>query len=74
MSAVELVADKATKAEFPPDEQIGFRVHEATQRRGMFTRLRGDIYIIAPPFITTEDEVNRMVEILSESIEEVLGK
>jgi adenosylmethionine-8-amino-7-oxononanoate aminotransferase len=73
MAAVELVADKATKAEFPSERQIGVRVHEATQRRGMFTRLRGDIYNLAPCYVTEEAQIDRMVSILGESIDEVLG-
>lgn len=73
MCAVELVADKATKAEFPASENVGARVHAATQRRGMFTRLRGDVYNIAPAFVAEEAQIDRMVEILGESIEEVLG-
>lgn len=72
MAAVELVADKATKAEFPASQNVGLRVHEATQRRGLFTRLRGDIYNLAPCYVTTETQLDRMVDILGESIEEVL--
>lgn len=73
MAAVELVADRATKAEFPQTERIGPRVHEATQSRGLFTRLRGDVYNLAPCFVTTEAQVDRMVQILGESIDQVLG-
>jgi putrescine aminotransferase len=73
MAAVEFVADKTTKAEFPAAEKIGPRVHAATQERGMFTRLRGDVYNLAPPFTTSEAQIDRMVEILGESIRAVLG-
>ncbi len=73
MCAVELVADKSTKAEFPASEKVGPRVHAATQERGMFTRLRGDVYNLAPAFTTSEAEIDRMVEILGESIRAVLG-
>jgi adenosylmethionine-8-amino-7-oxononanoate aminotransferase len=73
MAAVELVADKGTKAEFPPEAAIGPRVHAATQARGMFTRLRGDVYNLAPCYVTSEAQLGRMVEILGESIAEVLG-
>ncbi len=73
MAAVEFVADKQTKAEFPAGEKIGPRVHAATQKRGLFTRLRGDVYNLAPAFVTTEAQIDRMVEILGESIQEVLG-
>src|SRR3546814_17460423 len=64
MAAVELVRDKATKAEFAPEERVGFRVHAATQERGMFTRLRGDVYCIAPPEIPPVPVLGRIVEIL----------
>jgi len=73
MAAVEFVADRETKAEFPASEKVGPRVHEATQKRGLFTRLRGDVYNLAPSFVTTESQIDRMVEILGESIQEVLG-
>ncbi|HEY1600210.1 MAG TPA: aspartate aminotransferase family protein [Pirellulales bacterium] len=73
MAAVEFVADKSTKAEFPATEKVGPRVHAATQERGLFSRLRGDVYNLAPPFITTDAQIDRMVEILGESIRAVLG-
>ena len=73
MAAVEFVADKSTKAEFPPAERVGPRVHAATQERGLFSRLRGDVYNLAPPFTTSEAEIDRMVDILGDSILAVLG-
>jgi len=72
MAAVELVADKRTKAEFLPSKDRP-RVHQATQDRGMFSRLRGDVYNFGPCFVTTEAQIDRMVEILGESITAVLG-
>jgi L-2,4-diaminobutyrate transaminase len=74
MCAVELVADKATKAEFDSGLKVGARVHAATQDRGLFTRLRGDVYNLAPCFVTTEAQIDRIVEILGESIEAVLNR
>jgi adenosylmethionine-8-amino-7-oxononanoate aminotransferase len=71
MAAVELVQDKTTKAEFPPAEKVGARVYAATQARGMFTRLRGDVYNLAPCYVTTEAQIDRMVQVLGEAIEEV---
>lgn len=73
MGAVELVADKRTKAEFPATEKVGPRVHAAAQSRGMFTRLRGDVFNFAPAFVVTEAQIGRMVEILGEAIDDVLG-
>ncbi len=73
MAAVELVADRATRAEYPATEKIGPRVHAATQARGMFSRLRGDVYNLAPCYPVETEQLDRMVEILGESIHEVTG-
>ena len=73
MAAVELVKDKATKEEFPPEEKIGVQVNQATQKRGLFSRLRGDVYCLAPPIVTTSEQLERIVQIVTESIGEVLG-
>lgn len=73
MAAVEIVQDKATKAEFPQDERIGIQIHAAAQERGLFSRLRGDVFCIAPPVVISEAQLDRIVEALKESIDEVLG-
>lgn len=74
MAGVELVADRSTKAEYQPQENVGPKVHAAAQERGMFTRLRGDVFNLAPCYVTEESQIDRMVAILGESIEAVLGK
>ncbi len=71
MCAVEYVADKATKAEFPPEERIGIRLHAETQNRGLFSRLRGDVFCLAPPFVSTDEQLDRIVEILREATDAV---
>ena len=73
MCAVEYVKDKATKEEFDPAEKVGERLNAAAQRRGLFTRARGDIFFIAPPLVTTLEQLDRIVAILSEATEAVLG-
>ncbi len=73
MCAVEFVQDKATKQEFPPQEAIGARIHAEAQRRGLVSRLRGDVFLLAPPYVTTEQQLDRIVEILRESAHAVLG-
>ncbi len=74
MAAVELVADKQSKAEFLPEEMVGARVHAATQERGMFTRMSGNVYNLAPCYVAHQTEIDRMVDIVGESIEAVLGR
>ena len=73
MCGVELVQDKATKAEFPPQEKIGARVQAEALERGLFSRVRGDVFLLAPPIITTHAQLERAVETLAASVRAVLG-
>ena len=73
MCAVEIVADKSTKEEFPAGDKVGIRVHAETDKRGLFSRVRGDVYVLAPPVVITDGEIDRVVETLAESVRAVLG-
>jgi len=67
------VQDKPTKAEYAPEEKVGMKVHDAAQERGLFSRLRGDIFLLAPPIVTTESQLDQIVAIMTESVVSVLG-
>ena len=71
MAAVEFVKDKATKTPFDPKLNVGPKVHKATVKRGLFTRVKGDSYLLAPPLVITEAEIDQVVNILGEAIQEV---
>jgi adenosylmethionine-8-amino-7-oxononanoate aminotransferase len=64
MAAVEFVKDRQTKS----PANIGDRVRRAAQERGVLARVRGDVLMLAPPLIITEAEVDRLVDVLRESI------
>ena len=73
MCAVEFVQDRPTKAAFPAADKIGARINAEAQRRGLFSRNRADIYMLAPPFVITTDQIDRIVDILTESVRSVFG-
>ena len=73
MCAVELVEDRATKRPFAETDQIGLRVHRAAIDRGLFSRIKGDSYLLAPPIVTTTEQLDRIVESLSGAITDTLG-
>jgi len=74
MCGVEFVQDKGTKALFPASEAVGTKVHAEAQKRGLFTRLRGvEVFCLAPPIITTTSQLDQIVEILTDSVQVVLG-
>ena len=62
MVAVELVADRATKAPFDPAKRVMNKVKAELEARGIFTRHVRDILNFAPPFVITAAEVDRLVE------------
>lgn len=68
MAAVELVADKMTKAPFPAAARVGARVNQEMLKRGLYTRMRGEVICLAPPLVTTAEQIDRIIEILQESI------
>lgn len=73
MCGVELVKDKATKEMFDASDGIGAKVHAETVKRGMFSRVRGDCYCVAPPIVTSESTIDDIASILGDSVEAALG-
>jgi adenosylmethionine-8-amino-7-oxononanoate aminotransferase len=73
MCAIEFVRDRDTKMPFAPEEQIGARVHAEAQARGLFSRVRGDVFVLAPPFVTPDQLLDRIGEILASATKTVLG-
>jgi adenosylmethionine-8-amino-7-oxononanoate aminotransferase len=73
MRGVEYVQERGTKEPFDPKDNIGPKIHAATVERGMFSRVRGDVYCIAPPIVTSEQDIDHIVEILADATRAVLG-
>ena len=71
MCAVEYVKDRHTKTMFDAAEGIGPKIHSATVERGMFSRVRGDAYCVAPPIVTSEETLDQVVEILADATKAV---
>ena len=59
MCAVEFVKDKSSKAEFEPGENAGAELNSEVQKRGLFSRLRGDVFCLASPFVTTREQLDK---------------
>jgi putrescine---pyruvate transaminase len=75
MVGVELVCDKETRQRWPVEAERGRRAAAEARGRGLLTRgLLDDILCLAPPFTISEEMLERMVEILGESIEATSGR
>jgi len=73
MAAVEVVADRKTRQSFPEADAVGTRIVAAARERGVLVRNRQDVIEMAPPFCTTDEQLDRMVDVVGESIQAVLG-
>lgn len=73
IAAVEVVADKSTKSLFPADAGITQKLTDAMLDRGLYTRVAMDCICIAPPLVTTDAELDRLVDIVRESIAHVVS-
>ncbi len=73
MCAVEYVKDKSTKEAFDAADKTGDRILSAAIDRGLFSRVRGDVFCLAPPIVIEDDEIDRLCAILRAATIDVLG-
>ena len=73
IGAVEIVADKATKALHPAEANLSTRLVEGMLDRGLCTRAVMDCICIAPPLMISEGEIDRLVQIIGETIPAVVA-
>ncbi len=60
IGALELVADKATKAPFDPPGSVGLKLLDLCQAEGLIIRAIGEVMAFCPPLIITEAEIDEM--------------
>ena len=73
IAAVEVVADKATRQLHPPEVGLSQRMSDALLERGLYTRVLFDCICLSPPLVTTDAQIDRIVQIIAETIPAVLG-
>lgn len=73
VAGIEYVQSKATKEWFPASVGAAAKIRDAAFARGVFVRLLGggNVHAVAPPFIITKEQIDRIVAVLDESIAEV---
>jgi putrescine aminotransferase len=71
MGAVELVRDKATRAPFPTEARVPWRIRDAALRRGVIVRAATDVVVLCPPLIVTHAQIDTIAGVLTEAIGEV---
>ncbi|MCF5724135.1 aminotransferase [Pseudomonas syringae] len=71
MAALEFVADKISRAPFPPTLKVAELVSKALLRRGILLRALGNTLVMAPPLIIDTNQIDDMLVALKESLDEV---
>jgi len=51
--------------------KMGYRVCEHARQKGLLIRPLGNVVVIMPPLCISQRELQRMLDIIAESIEEV---
>jgi len=80
--AIELVADRETKAPFDPDLRIHAAIKAAAMARGLMcypmggtiNGVHGDHVLLAPPYIVSKDNIEDLADRLSDAVEAVTGE
>ena len=73
IAAVEVVADKATKSLFPAEAGMTQKLTDAMLERGLYTRVALDCICIAPPLVTTDAQLDQIVDTVRDAITHVVG-
>ena len=71
IAAIELVKDKSTKEPYPWEERVGIQVCLEARKHGLLIRALGHIIVIMPLLIIKIDELDRLLNIIYESIQVV---
>ncbi|MEM7441296.1 MAG: aminotransferase class III-fold pyridoxal phosphate-dependent enzyme [Pseudomonadota bacterium] len=71
MMGIEFVKDRDTKESHAPEDQVGLKVAQACQRRGLIARPLGNVLILSPTLIMDAPMIDDIAGILRDAINEV---
>lgn len=76
MAAIEFVADPASKTRFDPVLKVGARVSKACRDLNLIARAmpHGDILGFAPPLVTTEIEIDQIIDLAHKAVLSVMDE
>jgi adenosylmethionine-8-amino-7-oxononanoate aminotransferase len=73
IAGIELVDDKEKHRPFNVALNVGGRLQAACRERGLISRNRNDSYLLAPPLVVSADQIDRIVDIVGESVRDVIA-
>jgi len=70
IGAVQIVADKASRAPLPPAAGIGALIQQRAMDRGVLLRAAPDAVYVCPPLIITKAEIDELMTALSGALDD----
>ncbi len=75
IGAVELVKDKATREQYPPEQKVAAQVAAACVNHGLILRpTPGDAVAMCPPLIISESELDALFDALTAALDDVAAR
>jgi len=74
MVGIELVADRATRAPYPPAERRGLQACRAAIRRGVWLRPLGDVVVLMPPYCLSDADLDLLTTTVCEAVAEATAE
>ncbi len=73
VAAIELVQNKETKTPFPFEMRVGQKVYERALKLGAVLRPLGDVIYFMPPYVITDEELKKLVDIAYSAISDFIA-
>jgi len=70
--AVELVEDRQSKEPFDWKRRIGYQIYRKALERGALLRNLGEVIYFMPPYVITEDEIEKLADIAWAATRDIL--
>jgi adenosylmethionine-8-amino-7-oxononanoate aminotransferase len=64
--------DVEKRKPFPVELGVGNRLVAACRDRGLISRAIADSYLLAPPLVTSPEQIDQIVEIVRDAVREVV--
>lgn len=71
MCGFDLLKDPDSDTPYDLADGMGIKLLKACQQHGLISRVRGDAYLLAPPLVATEAQVNDILSIVETAVREV---
>lgn len=72
INAIELVADRHTKAPFDSKKRTGYAIYKQALKEGLLLRPLGDVLYFNPPLVITEEEMTAAISRMKTAFYKVL--